>query len=364
MGVSVRKKKIKDGRLSIYLDIYENGVRKTETLKLYLYEKPKNQAEKNHNKEIQVKVDVIRNRTETELLNNRYKFLGVKDSQINFLDYFQTLTEQRKKSKGNYDNWNSTYKILLTYYQGKSIKLSDLEDSDLNDIRNYIKDKYLTKSGKKLSTNAASSYFNKVKASLNQAFDEKLLNEKIGARVKSIKPEDTHREYLIESEIAEIKKHDCHFPVLKRAFLFSVYTGLRWSDINNLKWGDIRKSTEGFQIVYRQQKTGTQDTLHLNSQALQYIGERDDSTAKVFKGLKYSGHHNLKLSQWMMKAQITKNITFHSARHTFATSLITKNASVYTLSKILGHKNIKTTAIYAKVIDQLKIDAMKLLDEV
>jgi len=92
------------------------------------------------------------------------------------------------------------------------------------------------------------------------------------------------------------------------------------------------------------------------------VGERKVDEERVFKGLKYSAWHNLKLAQWMMKAGITKKITFHSARHTYATLLLTKNVDITVVSKLLGHSDIKTTQIYAKVIDKRKIDAAKIFD--
>ena len=84
------------------------------------------------------------------------------------------------------------------------------------------------------------------------------------------------------------------------------------------------------------------------------IGEKED---RVFKGLKYSAWHNLKLQQWVMKAGISKTITFHCARHTFATLQLTNGTDIYTISKLLGHRELKTTQLYAKIIDQKKIDA-------
>jgi len=83
---------------------------------------------------------------------------------------------------------------------------------------------------------------------------------------------------------------------------------------------------------------------------------------KVFKGLRYSAWNNVKLSQWVMAAGIKKHITFHCARHTFATLLLTKDIDIYTVSKLLGHRELKTTQIYAKVIDQRKNQAVKVLD--
>lgn len=87
------------------------------------------------------------------------------------------------------------------------------------------------------------------------------------------------------------------------------------------------------------------------------LGEEKEQTERVFKGLKYSAWHNVKLAQWVLRAGITKNITFHCARHTYATLQLTMGTDIYTVSKLLGHRELKTTQIYAKVIDNKKKEA-------
>ena len=89
-----------------------------------------------------------------------------------------------------------------------------------------------------------------------------------------------------------------------------------------------------------------------------FMGEEGKPADRVFKGLRYSSYLNLELQKWCMKAGITKNITFHSARHTFATLQLTLGTDIYTVSKLLGNKNLKTTQIYTKIIDQKKIEAI------
>ena len=75
---------------------------------------------------------------------------------------------------------------------------------------------------------------------------------------------------------------------------------------------------------------------------------------KVFQGLKYSAYHNKHLFQWIGAAGITKNITFHCFRHTYATLQLMKGTDIYTVSKMLGHKDLKTTQVYAKIVDEAK----------
>jgi integrase len=363
MKVEVRERKINKGKVSLYLDIYHEGEREYKFLKLYPLVTPRTKEERLANSEIWRKANALRIKTENDLINQHEIRLGLKKSDIYFLDYFQEQVAKKKKSPGNYGNWDSAYKILRKYYSNKKVKLVDITAKDLEDIKNYFLNIYTTKSELHLSQNAAVSYFNKVKASLHIAFDERLISDKIWLNIKSIATQETRREYLTEEELIKIINTECEFELLKKAFLFSVYTGLRWSDVNKLLWKDIQYTSDaGYSIHYEQKKTGSIEYHPIAQKAITLIGDSADAEQRVFKGLKYSAWHNLKLAQWMMKAGITKKITFHSARHTYATLLLTKNVDMAVVSKLLGHKEIKTTQIYAKVIDQRKIDAAKIID--
>jgi integrase len=120
----------------------------------------------------------------------------------------------------------------------------------------------------------------------------------------------------------------------------------------------VQHSNEiGHYIRFRQQKTKGAETLPISEQAFSLLGEQFENEERVFIGLKYSAWHNLKLQQWVMKAGISKTITFHCARHTYATLQLTLGTDIYTVSKLLGHKDLKTTQVYAKIIDEKKKDA-------
>jgi integrase len=135
---------------------------------------------------------------------------------------------------------------------------------------------------------------------------------------------------------------------------------MRFSDIINLTWDQIRKNDKkGYSITFRQQKTQGVEVLPISDQAVKLLGETGKSNQKVFEGLTYSAYQNKHLSQWIGAAGIERNITFHSFRHTYATLQLANGTDIYTVSKLLGHRDLKTTQIYAKVIDQKKRDAAK-----
>jgi integrase len=153
-------------------------------------------------------------------------------------------------------------------------------------------------------------------------------------------------------------KTDCASPVIKRAALFSALTGMRFSDIMKLVWGEIDYSeSAGYFIKFRQKKTIGVELLPISEQAFNMLGERKQPTERVFEGLEYSAYYNKFLYQWIGAAGTTNPITFHCFRHSFATLQISVGTDIYTLNKMLGHRDIQTTQIYAKVVDKLKQEA-------
>ena len=177
-------------------------------------------------------------------------------------------------------------------------------------------------------------------------------------RVKGILQIETQREYLTLEELKVLYETECEPHVLKRASIFSALTGLRWSDMIKLAWKEVQHSDQdGYLIRFTQQKTQSIETLPIPDQAYEQLGERGNAEERIFRGLKYSAYTNVQLSRWVLKAGITKKITFHCFRHTYATLQLTLGTDIYTVSKMLGHKNLKTTEIYGKIINKTKIAA-------
>jgi integrase len=368
--VKLRQKAISGNRQSLYLDFYpaiphpETGKpTRREFLGLYLFDKAKNPIDKQHNKETLQLAEQIRQKRENhlnkpeiytgyELEQKRIKELG----EQNFVTYFKTLADKRKAS--NHDNWVSAYNYLESFTKG-NLKFADLNERFCNEFKEYLLTSKSNKSGKTtLAQNSAVSYFNKLKATLKQAYKDGYLNTDLNAKIEPIKQAETRRNFLTIEELNSLVKTECNNPLLKRAALFSALTGLRFSDIKNLVWGEIHHSIEnGYSIQFTQQKTKGVEVLPISEQAYSLLGERKETTDKVFEGLTYSAYENKHLAQWIGAAGITKDITFHCFRHTFATLQLSKGTDIYTVSKMLGHRELKTTQIYAKIIDQAKREA-------
>lgn len=216
-----------------------------------------------------------------------------------------------------------------------------------------------------LCLNSKYSYFNKFKASLKAAFDEGYLSINYALKVKSFEQAESQREYLTHGELQVLSNTSCKYEVLKNAFIFSCLSGLRWSDINAMIWSEVRDEDNGVSRVnFRQQKTDGVEYLYISSQARGLLGERKHSSERVFKGLKYGAVYNNEIVRWCNRAGISKHITFHSARHTNALLLLENGADIYTVSKLLGHREIRTTSIYAKIVDKKMKEAANLIPEI
>ncbi len=161
-------------------------------------------------------------------------------------------------------------------------------------------------------------------------------------------------------EVKKLVVTDCRYPALKRAFLFACFTGLRKSDIEKLTWGEVQKFDGFTRLVFKQKKTGGQEYLDIPKAAEPYLGKRNGAGSQdlVFPAFKYSSEVSLELRRWAMAAGITKDFTFHCSRHTFAVMLLNSGTDIYTVSKLLGHREIATTQIYAHLVDARKQEAV------
>ena len=371
MGIKVtlRKKKINNGMESLYLDFYPAKIdpntgkpTRREFLRLYIYAKPKTPIEKEKNTETLKIAESIRQKRDNEL-NKPEIYTELEKEQLRlkeqrekcFVEYFMKLA--KKHTGRNLDNWTSASNYLKDFTNG-SIKFSELNEKFCNDFKDYLLTTKSRRGSAALSVNSAALYFLTLKTALKQAYTDGLLYTDLNVKIRPIKNKETKREYLTIEELNKLANTPCNNDILKRAALFSALTGLRFSDIHKLVWSEVRYTKEqGYFLSFRQKKTQGVETLPISEQAYTLLGERRGENEKVFAGLVYSAYTNKQLFQWLKEAGITKKITFHCFRHTFATLQLTKGTDIYTVSKMLGHREIKTTQIYAKVVDDAKREA-------
>lgn len=278
-------------------------------------------------------------------------------SKCDFIKYFEELKEKRHKnsSKSIQVNWNRELALLKLYTDGKPLLFGSIDLNLIEDYKDYLIN--APQGGSKtgtISANTASTYFSIFRAGLHQAFIDGYLTIDLAAKVKNIYYEESQREYLTLEELNQLAATPCDSEILKRAALFSALTGLRHSDIKQLKWRDIVKDKEHYQLHFTQQKTKGVEYMPISDQAYSLCGERGDADRLVFEGLQDPSWINRPVKRWIEASGITKHITFHCFRHTYATLQLTNGTDIYTVSKMLGHKKVTTTQIYAKIVDAKK----------
>jgi len=259
-----------------YIKNEDGGIRNDREyskLDYFLYVNPKTPTQKTHNKEVEVKVEIIRAEKEKEFLNNKYGFKSDTKVRANFIDYFQKLTNDRFESKGNYGNWDSVIKHLIKY-KGKNISFENIDKTFCEGFKEYLTNTAKRSDGTPLSSSSVSSYFNKLRASLNHAVDDGIILVNPSLKISTPRVEEKEREYLTQEEVQKLFKAECRYDVLKRAFLFSCLTGLRWSDINNLDWSQVQNENGKWKITFHQQKTKGLQYHYINQQAKDFMGTK------------------------------------------------------------------------------------------
>lgn len=281
-------------------------------------------------------------------------------SKCDFIKYFEDLRDKRHQnsSKSIRVNWDREVKLMKMFTEGKPMIFSIIDMNLLEDYKNFLIN--APQGGSKKGTitrNTASTYFSIFKAGLHQAFIDGYLTVDIAAKAKNIAYSDKQREYLTIDELNTLAATPCDRPIMKRASLFSALTGMRHSDIQKLKWKEIIKDGEHYRILFTQQKTKGVQYMPISDQAYKLCGERGEPDRLVFEGLQDPSWINKPLERWIKAAGITKHITFHCFRHTYATLQLTNGTDIYTVSKMLGHTKVTTTQIYAKIVDEKKEQA-------
>lgn len=377
--VRLRSRLLPSGNTTLYLDIYIHGKRSYEFLNLYLVPE-KGRADKEKNRETRRLAETIRAKRLVEFQNDRFGFENPLRTDTNFLEYFRRTIDRHDtnpESTSNRECWTCTLRHLEVYC-APSTTFRDVTPEFVRGFRDYLDRRAIclprgrNRSGtvqqkqqtRPLSETSKDQYFKKLKACLNHAVRDNIILRNPALSVEGFKRLEQERAYLTIDELTRLAATECGSDILRRTFIFSCLTGLRKSDIQKLKWSEVRQEGDFVRIVFRQKKTGGQEYIDLNPQAVSLMGERGEPDSKVFPGFLYSTYLLMQLRQWAAKAGIKKDITFHCGRHTFAVMVLGLGADLFTVQKLLGHKDIKTTQVYAKIIDKKKQEAAMLIPSI
>lgn len=369
--VRIRFKELNNGNKSIYLDIYRNGKRSYEFLKLYLVPEidAASRALNEHNLALanKIKADRI-----IELTNNEK---GVTNSALRSKTRIVDLLEMYKKSlveQGKHSSAVNVDSVIksITSFRGDGVTLRQLDTEYCLGYINHLRSDYKTKDDHLLSASTANGYITIFSAAINMAIRRDYLRENPFSKISpadKIKKPESKRSFLRIEDLKKLIATDCPIrPQVKQAFLFACYTGIRRGDILALTWDKITKDGEQWRLTTVMEKTDEPLYQPLSAQAVRWLPERGDAADSdlVFNDLPSVMRIAKILQLWVDAAEVKKHVTFHMSRHTFATMMLTLDVDLYTTSKLLGHKNIATTQIYAKIIDQKKTDAVNRVNDI
>lgn len=276
----------------------------------------------------------------------------------------QKLVEQRQvKIKSHTKDVDLSLLKHLKDFSGKNINVREIDMDFCYRFAQYlIKETYIKPS-------SAKTYMQKLHAILQEAVVMRYIDYNPMPQISKLIPKIPNKEkdYLSTEELEMLRKTECPHLITKFAFLFSCYTGLRISDIETLKWSDIQKKNNLYMLVKTQVKTSTEVRIPLGKQALEILGIVRDK--KLSKGenifIMYSRTTiAADLKAWAKSAGIDKHITFHVSRISFVTLSIAAGINIYVVSKLCGHSNVKTTQIYARMIDRTYIDAITMFENI
>jgi len=357
--VTLRQKPISKGRNTLYLDIYPaiknqltGKLQRKFYLKIFIYKKPKSEVHKLHNRETISLAEYIRAQRQIDIQNIKYNYLSEERLNSNFILFFQAEADKRPDSY----NWQMAVNYFKAF-AGDIFPFTSLSETLCEEYVCYLlSSPSIGRSGRKIAKNTAACYFAKFKSTLKKAYRNNYLLTDLGNIIYNIKLIGTHRPFLFMDELQKMAVADCESISVKKAGLFSALTGMRYSDIENLKWGSIQGGPGNYYILFNQNKTGKAEYFPISDDTFNLLGIRGEDNAKIFGGLKYDLVVR-DLPGWLSNAGIKKHFTFHGFRHTFATLQIASGTSIYTVSKLLGHKNVKTTEIYTKITDSLTKEA-------
>lgn len=361
MRITIRKRPLKKDRHRLVLNYYPpiinprtNQQTRYENLKLFLYDHPVSPLEKNHNRTTQELASSI---CASRLLELQAHLHGLSPSfrkKESFITYFRHLADQQRGM--NRHNWDSSVRYFQLF-SAEDVCFADLNLALCEQFKRFLLDEpKLRMSRKGIGHNSALSYFNKFRTALKKAWREKLISDDLHALSPGLKEIEAEVEYLTMNEVRRLIDTPVENDLYKRVVLLGILTGLRFCDIKYLIWSQVRGDQDNYYLQFRQRKTYKPQHIHISNQACGLLGKRGEETGFVFPRINYNYVRDF-LLLWPKMAGIHKYLTFSCLRHTYATLQLEYGTDIYTISKLLGHRHLKTTQRYTRVVDKAKKDA-------
>ena len=360
-SVYIRERKMRSGKTYLYLQ-YKPAIRNPRTMKyiqweaLHLRVFPKNDSDWGHRqitKDSYEAATYIQSKRILQLASNEYGIVDKYRKQEDAIPWIKELVDKHN----NNSKWRGFFRHFTTFVNGKC-RFADMDENFSDRFKEYLLTTMDTQKGVKLNANAAAGYFGVYRQMLKQAYREHWLDVNVNDFLTNIKCKKVIKPFLTIDEVKKLYDTEFYNDELKRASLFSCFTGLRISDILNLRWENIVKNDFGgysFNIV--NVKNDVPNNNPISDEAMEFLGFKKLS-GKVFPHLNRQMLYT-DLPELIKAAGINKHITFHCFRHTYATLQVSMGTDIYTVSKMLNHSSVQTTQIYADIVSEKKLEATR-----
>ena len=363
--IRLRVKELANGNRSLYLDTYYEGKRSYEFLRIYLVPE-KSTADREVNTAALRAANAIKASRTIALINGKAD-IKTPRRPLSMAEWIKHIIDKKTgiRSRSSIQLMRRLMKHLEIFHPGAMLQEADR--SFCAGFADYLRSANALNSNKRIGITTQYELLNALSIVLNEAVRAELITHNSTRMLTSserIKKPESKREHLTPEEVRSLIKVSAdHIAAADdvAAFLFCCFCGLRYSDVTALKWENIIEIDGGKEIVITMKKTRRRVTVPLSEQACSLLPREGAPDTNVFTFPSY-GVTLRSLEKTVKIAGITKKVTFHVSRHTFATMMLTAGVDLYTISKLIGHTDIRTTQIYSKVVDRKKREAVALLD--
>lgn len=361
----LRRRKLADGRESLFIDRTVDGKHEYEFLKLYLVPETSVKAKRENAKTLRQAEEIILAKTEN-MVDDKAQEEAAKDKSKMLLSDFIGLLIEEYKQRGQptYRHLRASRTKFEKFYPGA--RLCDMDKKFCTDYAEWLQSEPLTPQGKPLAQATACSSFWILGIILSAAWQKGYIKNNpwklLSFQEKIARPE-SKREFLTLDEVRKLEDAPYEKENIRRAFLFACYCGLRVGDVTELRWSDISVNGGRHFVSVVMQKNSKPILLPLPAKALTWLPERGEPESSVFSLPSHTVLHK-HLRKWAELAGLERHLHFHLSRHTYGTMLITAGVDLYTASKMMGHADVRPTQVYAKIVDRKKEEAVSLIDKV
>lgn len=320
-----------------------------------------------------IQMELIHKNEELSLENFKSRILGTNQRERMIIPIYQNHNDKIEDLIGNGYAYGTLerFKISLKHLQEFIQWKYNLSDISINkiDYAFVTEFEFYLRSVKKCSNNTAVKYVRNFRKIIKICLDNDWLDKNPCSRYQG-KMKEVEREFLTEDELNRIynKRFSSErLTIVKDIFIFSCYTGLAYVDVKGLKKDHIAIGIDGEKWIFKnRQKTDTKSKIPVLPIAQEIIQKYANHPKCLNEDTILPILTNQKMNSYLKEigdlCEIPKEITFHMARHTFATSVtLTNGVPIETVSKMLGHKNIQTTQHYAKILDKKISEDIKIL---